>query len=346
MTITLNPEISIIMPVYNNDTDEIERAINSVLAQDVSLELIVVDDGSKNTINLFLTQLSESRPCIRLLTKENGGVSSARNLGIKSARGQYITFIDADDIFTKDHLAKSLDTAKQSNADVVFCGMEKAYLTGKKLISRQEFDNMQWKVFSDQELSLLKTALFDDSILTTIGLAPVRYYSNGGVLYSASALANVRFNENLIFSEDSIFNWKVLQNTKRAVIMNDIGYIYFENSASATMKIRPNILKEMEPTALALYDIRKSISNSCLSYFDNGVYLYCFYRIFACSIKQDKFDSSFNQTKYEFMCQMITNPIYKQLIQTIRPNNVYAKIIMFLLRHHTLRVLVYLLCRN
>ena len=114
-----NALISIIIPVYNA-AGYLERSLGSVRAQTyTNLEIITVDDGSKEHRLMMLNTYALSDSRIKVISKENGGSSSARNAGLREATGEYIGFIDADDYIEPDmyeNLAKVLD--EDPNADV------------------------------------------------------------------------------------------------------------------------------------------------------------------------------------------------------------------------------------
>lgn len=96
------PVFSVVIPVYNR-AHLIERAIRSVLDQTYSdFEIIVIDDGSTDDSAAVVARVGDSR--IRLIDRENGGASAARNAGIDAARGRYIAFLDSDDTFLPHHL--------------------------------------------------------------------------------------------------------------------------------------------------------------------------------------------------------------------------------------------------
>ena len=89
-------KLSVIVPAYNA-SEFISESVNSILTINSNqIEIIVVDDGSKDNTFEVLSNISDTR--IRVLRKNNGGVSSARNCGLKYAQGEYITFLDADDL--------------------------------------------------------------------------------------------------------------------------------------------------------------------------------------------------------------------------------------------------------
>ena len=94
--------ISVVVPLYNKKSS-IKSTIESVLAQTYKdFELIVVDDGSTDGSADVVKSFDDNR--IRLISKENGGVSSARNEGIREAKNEFISFLDADDLWDKDFL--------------------------------------------------------------------------------------------------------------------------------------------------------------------------------------------------------------------------------------------------
>lgn len=94
--------VSVIIPVYNGERT-IKRCVNSVLAQSYKdFELILVDDGSTDGTSILLDSFDDSR--VVVAHKVNGGVSSARNHGLDIAKGEYISFIDADDVVEENYL--------------------------------------------------------------------------------------------------------------------------------------------------------------------------------------------------------------------------------------------------
>lgn len=116
-----SPAISIIVPVYKAE-ELLPRCIDSILSQSISdWELILVDDGSPDASGELCDQYAAQDSRIQALHKHNGGVSSARNLGIEYATGQYITFIDADDYIKPQFIEFML---LQTPADLVVCGFD------------------------------------------------------------------------------------------------------------------------------------------------------------------------------------------------------------------------------
>lgn len=111
-----NPVLSVIIPMYNC-APVITRCLNSIDYPDC--EILVVNDGSKDNSAEVVTQYAVTHPNVRLINKENGGASSARNLGIEEAKGKYIAFIDADDFGYAGGITRIVELAEKEDADVV-----------------------------------------------------------------------------------------------------------------------------------------------------------------------------------------------------------------------------------
>ena len=102
----MDRQISVIIPVYNIG-DRIVRCVDSLLNQTISqFELLLVDDGSSDGSGRICDELSQKDSRIKVVHKVNGGVSSARNTGMKEASGDYLAFVDADDFVSPDYLEK------------------------------------------------------------------------------------------------------------------------------------------------------------------------------------------------------------------------------------------------
>lgn len=114
-------KISIIIPVYNVEA-YLEKCINSLINQTIKeLEFIFVNDGTKDNSVSIIKKYQKKDKRIKLLEKTNGGQASARNLGLKHAKGEYIAFLDSDD-FVSENMYKTLyNRAKKDNLDIVLC---------------------------------------------------------------------------------------------------------------------------------------------------------------------------------------------------------------------------------
>lgn len=116
--------LSVILPVYNRE-QSLKRAAEAVLSQSYEpIELIIVDDGSTDGTAELCRRLSEDHADVTALRKENGGPSSARNLGLKAAKGEYIAFMDSDDGLDPHMYEKLIRSIEGSGADIAICGFD------------------------------------------------------------------------------------------------------------------------------------------------------------------------------------------------------------------------------
>lgn len=117
------PLVSVVMPVYNGEK-YIQKAVDSVLAQEVSLELIIIDDGSTDRTEEVLEKYKNYGEIRFLKNKKNTGVSGSRNRGVKEARGTYVAFLDADDWWEKDKLKKQIALLEKTGCVLCSTGRE------------------------------------------------------------------------------------------------------------------------------------------------------------------------------------------------------------------------------
>lgn len=126
--INYNPKISIIVPVYNVEL-YLNRCINSILAQTfIDYELILIDDGSTDSSSQICDKYAEQNSKIKVIHKKNGGLASARNIGIKKSNGKYIVFCDSDDYVSPFWCENFMKYESEIQTSFVFCEFN---LTGK-----------------------------------------------------------------------------------------------------------------------------------------------------------------------------------------------------------------------
>ena len=123
--------VTVIVPTYNT-SKYIKKCIDSILNQTFkNIELIVIDDGSTDNTKDIIEKVNDKR--LKYVYKENGGVSSARNLGIDLSTGNYIMFVDSDDYIDKDFIEVVHNYATKTECDIVRCGYRNVSLDGKVL---------------------------------------------------------------------------------------------------------------------------------------------------------------------------------------------------------------------
>ena len=206
-------DLSIIIPVYNTDINLVKRCIQSVInTKDIKYEILFINDGSKKE---FTTQYisfinSYDKKSIKYIEKENGGVSSARNLGIEKSKGKYITFLDSDDIVYSESFC--IDYFKTDYDIILF---NKEYF-GKHT------HGVRRELLSDEGEVDYKTVLEEF-------VERDRFHHPGAKLIKTEFLKNnnILFDKNLIQGEDAIFNLEMLLKKPKIYYTNKKGYGYF-----------------------------------------------------------------------------------------------------------------------
>lgn len=120
-------ELSVIVPVYNVQ-DCLEKCLDSLVEQTfTNMEIIVVNDGSPDDCQKIIEKYETNYKNVKGFIKENGGLSDARNYGIKRAKGKYIAFVDSDDYVDLNMYEQLLKKADEKKFDIVVCGFEEIY---------------------------------------------------------------------------------------------------------------------------------------------------------------------------------------------------------------------------
>ena len=152
--------ISIIVPIYNVEA-YLERCLDSLVGQTYSnIEIILVDDGSTDHCPEICDIWERKDPRIKVIHKENGGLSDARNVGIKKVSGDYIIFVDSDDWLHRDMIKILADIRMETNADIVEC-------KAKKVTEYVKDDSINFKEINIRQFSSREAleALIDENIL-------------------------------------------------------------------------------------------------------------------------------------------------------------------------------------
>ncbi len=215
--------ISIIVPIYNAG-EYLNTCVESLVNQTYkNIEIILVDDGSTDNSGAICDLWAEKDSRVKVVHKANGGASSARNTGLDFAKGEYIAFVDGDDWVDSDMYFQMLEDIKQFDADVARCSIVREYDNGSC---------ESWGVNNSEIKIVDKKQLLCD-IGEGFGILPV---SPCNKLFKSKVIGNIRFDTRFKFSEDTLFNFTVAQNVKKA-IYNDVDrYHYRFNSESITNK--------------------------------------------------------------------------------------------------------------
>lgn len=191
-------QLSIIIPCFNSETT-ILRSLNSIIAQDISIkyEIIIIDDGSTDNTSFIVNKFINKYNNIQIVyyKKNNGGVSSARNCGIKLSKGEYIALLDSDDIWEENKINTQIEILTK-NSQIDFLGTNRNnerhfFVSKKKYIYKMNY----FLLFSKWWPST-PTVIFKKSILNKVGL----------------------YNENLKYAEDGEFYYRVVKHANLYVL--------------------------------------------------------------------------------------------------------------------------------
>ena len=225
-------KVSVIIPVYNTPLGFFERCIISVEQQLYSFfEIVVIDDGSERELSDQYLQVCQKYDNIKYFYQKNRGVSSARNSGIQNSSGEYITFVDADDVILADFLVHGVELVKKyEKPDLVAGKIEFISEDGE---TSKNYKNTPicktLKVCEDDidKLKLLMSGIRQQNINFDITGSPCAR------LYKRSIASQIEFPDNITHWEDQIYNRLFLNLARSAVLTDEVWYHYYQNEFSA-----------------------------------------------------------------------------------------------------------------
>ena len=225
-------KLSVIIPVYNVES-YLKECLDSVCNQTLEdIEIICIDDGSTDNSLNILKEYASSDSRIKIISKENGGQATARNLGIREACGEYIAFVDSDDFIKPTMFEKLYSKAKHKNLDVVMCKIA-TYNNQTGEIKDNVWYYMLgvFREFNKNVFNHKDTRQFTCEIAVT----PFNK------IYKSSLLKenNIYFPEGLIF-EDEKFFYDIYLRSKRVSIVDEPLYYYRINRKGSTVDISKN----------------------------------------------------------------------------------------------------------
>ena len=209
------PKVSVIVPVYGVEK-YVSKCIESVLNQTYSgWELILVDDGSPDRSGAICDEYAQKDCRIKVIHKENGGVSSARNVGLDNAKGDWVTFIDGDDWIDKQCLEVCLETVRNEHVDLAQFNYrmidEKGNITPTPIKEALAMESKKY----------IERGTFNVCV--------------GGALIAHSLIQEhkIRFPEGIKLAEDQIFIMRCIAHSYRIVFLRDVFYNYLQLETSA-----------------------------------------------------------------------------------------------------------------
>ncbi|MBE5905169.1 MAG: glycosyltransferase family 2 protein [Lachnospiraceae bacterium] len=213
-------KISVIVPVYNVK-EYLERCLKSVVEQSYpNLEIILVDDGSTDGSGELCDQWKEKDWRVKVIHKENGGLSSARNVGMKWITGEFFCFVDADDWIAKDYCESMLAKCLEYDCNLAIC----SFVRSNGCSSKIESNNSEKILTKERAMHYLDNRIEEAYVKMTVAW---------NKLYHVSLRNVIQFPEGCIH-EDEYVIMDVLLACERIVWMEEGLYFYFQRADSIT----------------------------------------------------------------------------------------------------------------
>lgn len=221
-----NKKVSIIIPFYNTNIQYYQKCQDSISCQSYqNLEIIVVDDGSKNVFAAQLDEVVKQDERTRVIHKQNGGVSSARNQGLKEATGEYIAFVDSDDWVEPTFIETLVRTMEVNNAQISVVGVI------------EEYNDVEMQV--DNTYAEFKILPRQDMYAALVGYSTnIRGYLCNKLFYKE--LIAQTLNENYHYCEDFVFNAHYMKQVQIGATSSARLYHYRMGQGNATSNCNYN----------------------------------------------------------------------------------------------------------
>lgn len=310
----------------------LKATLESILAQTHSpIEVIVVDDGSTDNSLSIARDFAENDSRLRVIANPHGGVSLARNTGLKHAAGDWITFTDSDDTVSPNFAEIGLQIAADPSVDLVIFSMslftldDSATHTENWLIADEKFDSPR------------------SFLAALVERGEMRFYSAGNKLYRRAILLRegIKFEEARRFGEDRLFNFAYLNHCRSISTHSHIAYHYYrrpQTEPSASQVHRPGLLA----ITLDLHAKKKALLQHFGFTSDNAP------DFFTADLSREIHDC-IKATKHHWphlsraqkrsVCADLTHADYPSYVSNIRPPTLAGRLFFWALRNRQTRLL-------
>ena len=315
------PLISVIVPIYNSEK-YLSRCIESICSQTyTNLEIILVNDGSKDTSLEICRKLSKNDSRIIIKDIPNGGVSNARNTGLLASTGDYIQFLDSDDLMTKDYIETLYLCMNDNNADCVICGI--------KVLNNELKELDYWESgnhiinFKDSNDDIFYQ-LFDKFLM----FGPVNKLFKKDLLQKN----NLLFDTTLSYGEDLLFNLEYLKQASKVVVTNKVYWSYIQdninslsnkrldNKIQIVERLHNEILVFLEKTGMNTIRFRTLLHQRMFDYAYNDLFAIARDNTLDFSTKKIKLKKLLNNSKLNESYPFIESKKYASWIVFLMKN--------------------------
>lgn len=312
--------VSVIVPVYNAEK-YIHRCVDSILAQTyTNLEIILVDDGSPDNCPAICDEYAKKDSRIKVIHKENGGVSSARNAGLEIFCGDYLTFVDSDDFIGKNFIKNLVDNMDEEIGIVI---------SKFKFIS-PDLEEIKRERRGSDNTTVLINKDFDFTENTFNG-------EIGCKLYRKSVISKLSFSEDIYLGEDTVFNAKAFCNSHAVRYIPDSSYYYIQYAES----LSHGKLNKRKITLLSAWEqAMKTFPEDSTSYTGcANVYITNSFQLYGKAVVLQGPDDEIVKYLYSLIKSDKTHSIYKIAPKTLKLRLKYNLLIHFRKIYDTLLLL-------
>ena len=221
----MEQKVSVIVPIYKVEP-YLKRAVASILHQTYhNLEIILVDDGSPDQCGRICDDYAKEDNRIKVIHKENGGLSDARNAGLDAAHGEYIVFVDSDDFIAEDYVETLMQCLKKYDADVAMCSYA--------VTASVELDESIFKASRDETVEVCDRRELLNNLYDANHKDATYFIVSWNKIYKASLWQDVRFPKGRIH-EDEATTYKIYDRAQKGVYLHKPLYGYFTAPSSIT----------------------------------------------------------------------------------------------------------------
>ncbi|WP_148558123.1 glycosyltransferase family 2 protein [Terrisporobacter glycolicus] len=281
-------KISIIMPVYNKEK-YLRDTIDAILRQDYeNFELITVDDGSTDDSEIICSEYANKDDRVKVYHIENGGVSNARNIGIRYATGDYIQFIDADDTINQNTFNKYIEVLRDKDYDVIFSSYNKVD-HNQRILDRV---NLNYKG------DINKSNIIANFAENQFNTGYYGWISNKLIKRKLIKKNNIEFDKSIVLAEDLDFFIKVYTYSESFYFINYYTFNYLqeaENSSFFQLKIDYYTQLLIHLRIKYFIEYNNNYNNDNRKILEQRIRDYIFYAVFYEELNREKIEIMVNK---------------------------------------------------
>lgn len=279
---------SVIIPVYNAE-GTLRRCLDSLVGQQFSnYELLLINDGSTDGSDAICREYANTYSCIRYFAKENGGVSSARNLGLEQAKGEYILFVDSDDYVSQDYFALLSHTLESNAVDLLMFGYRNFGGVSTEWDAGEFYENAEVGV-AEQISSAARKYLFSSLWSKAFKRQIIEQH-------------NIRFANDLAIGEDQAFIFTYAMHIRSIGSIEDHLYnVDVSDGNSLSRKARPYLTEQLMEVNRRMYAAYQAVPHApeAAKHYETALSWMTYRSVYSSCKELLKFDLSAKQRRQE-----------------------------------------------